>query len=191
MSIPLLPKDPPVLGSSRVVAITPGKIETGFDYLDLSVLSGGFGVGQISEICGTIEAGKYLIAFHTLISCLIMDQKQQAAIIDSTGIFSPVQLHNIVLKRLKSLRSIQRECLGLGDGSLENLKDETNQILDRVQVMRTFGLQGIVDAVGELMRRARIITFDGDINSNFPLGILIIDSIGNEVGQIIKQSYVQ
>lgn len=95
---------------------------------------------------------------HAVASHLISDPASEAAIIDTTGSFSPLRLRDIIVRLLHSADSERYQQSGYvyeklsaeaDVESLESLRAKATKMLDRVKVMRVFDFVGVIEAIGE------------------------------------------
>ncbi|KAF3922823.1 hypothetical protein ABW21_db0204818 [Orbilia brochopaga] len=86
------------------------------------------------------------LAYYIVASYLItiLDETSQVAYIDTTGAFSPVTLLQVLMHRL------QQDATHVGEARPTSIRDTAAQMLDRVQYMRAFDFDGVVEAVEEV-----------------------------------------
>ncbi|MCJ1398170.1 hypothetical protein MMC11_001367 [Xylographa trunciseda] len=153
----------PILGSTLLAAaLSKTKPElapasTGCPTLD-AALHGGFRYGEITSLAGVSGTGKTLISLHAVTSYLIEQPVGEAAIIDTTGSFSPLRLRDIIVRRLRLPDLVRYQQSGyvyekvsadVQVQSLESLRARATEMLDRVKVMRVFDFAGVIEAIGE------------------------------------------
>ncbi|MCJ1436757.1 hypothetical protein MMC27_006139 [Xylographa pallens] len=153
----------PILGSTLLataLANTNPKLapaSTSCATLD-TALHGGFRYGEITSLAGASGMGKTLITLHAIASHLIGHPAGEAAIIDTTGSFSPVRLQDVIVCRLHQTGVVRYQQSGyvyekvsveVGAESLESLRGKAAEMLDRVKVMRVFDYAGVIEAIGE------------------------------------------
>lgn len=98
------------------------------------------------------------IAYHAVVSHLLSFPKGEAALVDTTGSFSPLRLRDVIAFRLQARLERERyqhsgyvyERMPDGEKTTEVILDEATSMLDRVRVMRVFDFAGVVEAVGEV-----------------------------------------
>ena len=97
------------------------------------------------------------ISYHTIASQLLAQDHGEAALIDTTGSFSPVRLRDVLAYRLQARHErtghkhsgyVYEKSIAKGDRG--TFIDEATSMLDRVKVMRVFDLAGVVEAVSEI-----------------------------------------
>jgi hypothetical protein len=79
------------------------------------------------------------MAMNIIASNIISSQISKATVIDTTGRFSIMRLHQVFLQHLREVESV-----------LENAKVEAEKLLNRVNIIRTFDFTGMVEAVAEI-----------------------------------------
>ncbi|EWC43436.1 hypothetical protein DRE_07577 [Drechslerella stenobrocha 248] len=117
---------------------------------------GGVHHGRITSL--HCEAGGY--AYGTLAPSFLLtrDGASQVAYVDTTGAFSPVSLLQVVMLRMQQGRESGGQSLA-ADVQVP-VRDRAAQMLDRVQYMRAFDFDGVVEAVAEVA--AGIRSEDGE-----------------------------
>ncbi|KAI9852384.1 MAG: hypothetical protein M1838_000906 [Thelocarpon superellum] len=120
-------------------------LRTGCRSIDDDVLHGGFGYGRVTAISGGAGSGKTLMALEALTSHLLAHQTALAAVVDTTGGFSPTWFRDLVCARIRDAGSLQPQ-LPSGGEKIEMVRS----VLDRVRVMRVFDFAGLVEAVDEV-----------------------------------------
>ncbi|MCJ1377927.1 hypothetical protein MMC17_001023 [Xylographa soralifera] len=153
----------PILGST-LLATALAKTEPEFVPVSTScatlddALHGGFRYGEITSLAGASGMGKTLISLHAIASHLIAHPAGEAAIIDTTGSFSPLRLRDIIVCRLHQTGLVRYQQSGyvyekvsveVKVESLESLRARAAEMLDRVKVMRVFDFAGVIEAIGE------------------------------------------
>ncbi|MCJ1387699.1 hypothetical protein MMC18_000542 [Xylographa bjoerkii] len=164
----------PVLGSILLATVLAKKepklapASTSCRTLD-TALHGGFRYGEITSLAGASGMGKTLvrpfshnlkaqISLHAVASHLVAYASGEAAIIDTTGSFSPLRLRDIIVHRLRQTGLVRYQQSGyvyekvsteLEIESLESLRAKATEMLDRVKVMRVFDFAGVIEAIGE------------------------------------------
>ena len=86
------------------------------------------------------------IALHAIAGHLLV-QNGDAAIIDTTGSFSPLRLRDVICNRLRAERQSDPSVSAMND---QTDQDRVNSMLDRVKVMRVFDFAGMTEAIGEI-----------------------------------------
>lgn len=101
------------------------------------------------------------LSTHILTTHLLTNPSSSAVVIDTTGTFDILCLYSTILSRLRkhpALHAAQAASgqSGAGTGADEreqderDLSDEAIEVLDRVEIMRAFDLEGVVEAVEEV-----------------------------------------
>ena len=101
------------------------------------------------------------IAYHAIASHMLASEYGEAAVVDTTGSFSPLRLRDVLVFRLEA--QLQRDSLRqtgyMYESMHSNNNDQRSQIiaqatamLDRVKVMRVFDFAGLVEAIGEIQQ---------------------------------------
>ena len=98
------------------------------------------------------------ISLHAIASHLIAHPAGEAAIIDTTGSFSPLRLRDVIVSRLHQTDVVRYQQSGyvyekvpveVSFEGLALLKTKATEMLDRVKVMRVFDFAGVIEAIGE------------------------------------------
>ena len=98
------------------------------------------------------------ITLHAIASHLIRHPAGEAAIIDTTGSFSPLRLRDVIVCRLHQTDLVKYQQSGYvyekvsaeaKVESLELLRVKAAEMLDRVKVMRVFDYAGVIEAISE------------------------------------------
>ncbi|RDI84779.1 Alpha-glucosidase [Venturia inaequalis] len=133
------------------------RVGASFDPID-TALKGGLDYGRISCISGDKSQGKTTIAIHCLITHLLSSPTSQAAVIDTTGTFDLLRLHEVIVTRVKS-NILTKRARQIGDlqpemspppPPTEDAEKTAEKALERVKILRVFDFVGVVEAVGEL-----------------------------------------
>lgn len=103
------------------------------------------------------------IAVHCLITHLLSSPISQAAVIDTTGTFDLLRLHDMIVARIKS-KMLTENARKIGDlqpemspppRPTEDAEKTAEKALERVKILRVFDFVGVVEAVGELSEELR------------------------------------
>ncbi|KAM0720589.1 hypothetical protein Q7P37_004725 [Cladosporium fusiforme] len=113
------------------------RLATGCLAVDNS-LNGGFDYGSISCISADAESGSKELSYALIASHLLLSDRSDATIIDTTNSFDVRRLH-------KQLVSLWREKESRG-----NAKDKAVQTLERVRIMKAFDFVGVSECIAEL-----------------------------------------
>lgn len=101
------------------------------------------------------------IAYHAIASHLLKSELGEAALIDTTGSFSPLRLRDVLAFRLQARLQRERyqqsgymyeEVRLAREETAEGLVAKATSMLDRVKVMRVFDFAGVVEAISEVSR---------------------------------------
>ncbi|MCJ1284195.1 hypothetical protein MMC26_003526 [Xylographa opegraphella] len=153
----------PILGSTLLAtALAKTKLRvspasTGCATIDAAI-HGGFRYGELISLAGASGMGKTLISLHAIASHLIAHPAGEAAIIDTTGSFSPLRLRDVIVNHLRQPSAVRYQQSGyvyekvpvavdIENG--EFLRTKAIDMLDRVKVMRVFDFAGVIEAIGE------------------------------------------
>ena len=98
------------------------------------------------------------MTYHAIASHLLSSQNGLAALVDTTGSFSPVRLRDVLIYRLEAREQHEwyqqsgfvYERVAQSAGDRASLTETATSLLDRVKVMRVFDVAGVVEAVGEV-----------------------------------------
>ncbi|KAI9881140.1 MAG: hypothetical protein M1830_008298 [Pleopsidium flavum] len=148
----------------------PNSLSTGCTAIDYAALEGGFRYGEVVALAGEGSVGR-VISLHALTTHLLHNSTSPVALIDTTGSFSPLKLHDIIFSRLRSgdgpgrgakyvqqgymysrVEKEHRE-VETGEEDSEGMEQKVKGVLERVMVMRVFDFVGVVEAVAEVGAR--------------------------------------
>ena len=126
--------------------------------LDEAALGGGFRYGELTSIAGSSSTGKSIISYHAAASHLLNNEYGEVVFIDTNGSFSVERLRDIIALRLHAKKCKDFQQVGyIYKESAPRMLDEQNDtlseaisMLDRVKLMSTFNISGMVEAVGEV-----------------------------------------
>ncbi|KAJ6258383.1 hypothetical protein Dda_6423 [Drechslerella dactyloides] len=137
-----------LLSQARLAAARPPRppLQTSSPSVDAAI--GGVQYGRITSL--QCDAGTYgtLLAYHIVASYLlaVTDEGAQAAYVDATGAFSPVTLLQVLMRRI----ILQQTATQAQEGETAKVRERAAQLLDRVQYMRAFDFDGVVEAIDEV-----------------------------------------
>ncbi|KAK6498506.1 hypothetical protein TWF481_011094 [Arthrobotrys musiformis] len=128
----------PSLGS-HLLSLTPRSppptLKTSFAPVDTATT--GIKYGRITNIQCEIPSYGSTLAYHIITSHLLTEASQ-VAYVDTTGAFSAITLLKVLEFRLQR------------DATHADVRREAVEMLDRVQYMRTFDFDGVVETVAEV-----------------------------------------
>ena len=145
--------------------------------LDEVVLGGGFRYGELTSIAGASGTGKSTLAYHAVASHLLRNECDEVAFIDTNRSFSAERLRDIITLHLRSEQPKGFQQTGyMYKGSPPKTPLDHNEalskatlMLDRVRLLSTFNISGVVEAVGEI--REALEKFKEARESSFLRGI--------------------
>ncbi|KAK6331150.1 hypothetical protein TWF696_003219 [Orbilia brochopaga] len=157
--LPALGSD--LLSQARLAAARPSRpsLQTSSPSIDAAI--GGVQYGRITSLQCDIGGHGTLLAYYIVASYLlsIVDDTSQVAYVDTTGAFSAVNLLQVLMRRL------QQDATHAQEAGATSVRDTAAQLLDRVQYMRAFDFDGVVETVEEVTMGIQTET-DADAEPN-------------------------
>ena len=126
--------------------------------LDEVVLGGGFRYGELTSIAGASGTGKSTMAYHAVASHLLRNECDEVAFVDANGSFSAERLRDVITLHLRSEqpKGFKQAGYMYKESPPKTPLDHNEALLkaslmlDRVRLLSTFSISGVVEAVGEI-----------------------------------------
>ncbi|KAK6525453.1 hypothetical protein TWF694_005589 [Orbilia ellipsospora] len=160
---------PHLLSQAKAKLASSSTSNLSFSSTSIDEAIGGIQHGTITGIQCDVGGYGTLLAYHIISSQLLLcsssqqgengdeSKTSQIAYIDTTGAFSPLNLLKVLMYRLQldATRHPNVEIDGAegGEGKGEGMgeyKTKAAELLDKVQYMRAFDFDGVMEAVGEV-----------------------------------------
>ncbi|EPS41371.1 hypothetical protein H072_4736 [Dactylellina haptotyla CBS 200.50] len=154
----------PVLGSdllsqARLASLNQPSVPSLSVSPAIDAAIGGIQYGRITSMQCDIGGYSSLLAHHVIASHLLLasNEGSQVAYVDTTGTFSALNLLKVLMFRLQQdatqLAGGNTDAAAPGAGGQNDSKEiraKAAELLDRVQYMRTFDFDGVMEAVAEV-----------------------------------------
>ncbi|KAK6497094.1 hypothetical protein TWF506_004573 [Arthrobotrys conoides] len=132
---------------------TSSLLKTSFKSIDTAI--NGIKYGCITNIQCEIASHGSILSHHIITSHLLnpsSQERSQVAYVDTTGSFSAVNLLKVLEFRLQQGTTQEPgSTIAAGDGGgREGVRQHAVELLDRVQYMRTFDFDGVMETVAEV-----------------------------------------
>lgn len=113
------------------------RLATGCQAIDTS-LYGGFDYGFISCISADTESGSKELSYCLIASHLLLSNRAEATVVDTTNSFDVRRLHTRLVALLRE------------KGNDGDAKEQAVRVLERMRIMKAFDLVGVSECIAEL-----------------------------------------
>ena len=138
-----------------------------------------FYAGLVNEVAGPRGSGKSFLCYREVIAYL-RQYKGQAVIIDTIGSLRPEVLADLIRETPPA------DTTAAGNANAHQTQEAMH---DRVQVMRTLSVYGIVDAVREISSKFSTddVHLSRTTREEDKIGIVVVDTIANPLGLLMQK----